>query len=381
MADHGNNGRKVEAFLNWRARRGGGNGEAVGRIARELLDLADGEAVSEWHVAALIRRYREHMSPPGALRAIGEIGDDVCLWAMERAATARGLASPVPPAGDFAALASLKIPADTGKLPDVDLDLPEGHRLASSYPPKPARSQPPPALRLAAGPWTVAHVGRPATIPPATLPPELDRRRKKSPWRTALYALVGVVAIACICFGVRAATQDRSRRVEGPLSSKHLGVSMTLEEAWSQAIDRDADETKDGWRHRSSVFFRGANVGYFDAEMIVVTLARTDGGAVSEADVRSEGASETVGIVAADRDCSRWKKQKNGTLCNSVIRQGGRIYNGREYMFTSGNRVIYLLTMYEVRRPKNSGDVDATERQNSAEMTEANAIAESIEAI
>ena len=87
---------------------------------------------------------------------------------------------------------------------------------------------------------------------------------------------------------------------------------------------------------------------------------------------------ETVGLAAAGRDCSDYRDRPGTIVCTSVMRQGMRAYAAREYTFGMGNRIVYVLTMYEMRRPKGMNELDDVEKENSKGITESNAIVESI---
>jgi hypothetical protein len=328
-------------------------------VAVELLELAGVERVSRQHLRRLVCRYEERRTPPGTMRVVREIGDDLCSWEAGGHTTPRS------------------IPPRTSAILPPPID---GLDLASELPAKPSL---PPWSHASAGNrsmppgWTVS----PSNAPTLTVPPALARRSGGRGLGAVVMFVAVVASLVGAFFAFRHVSRDRARPVEGSHASAHLGISVELGEPWSHAYDRDAAGSRGAWQRRSSVFFRGSSAADFDSELIITTLAKTSGADVAAAEIRSEGASETVGFGAVDRECNAWKTRPGATICNSFVRQANRTYAAREYMFSTGKRIVYVLTLHLVRGAKSSADQEQVDRQSGEGIAEANAIAKSIEAL
>lgn len=91
----------VDAFVAWSDEAGLEGGPNRIKVAKALLALADGEALSEAHVDALAKQYRQRMYAPRDIIAARDVAEQMCRWWSERAPPA---AAPISDDGDIGGL-------------------------------------------------------------------------------------------------------------------------------------------------------------------------------------------------------------------------------------------------------------------------------------
>ena len=165
--------------------------------------------------------------------------------------------------------------------------------------------------------------------------------------------------------------------VTGTFASKHLGLAWEFRSEWKYAEDLDdVEKTPDGWKRRSSVFYRGESANVFTAQMVVLSFDRDKPGTPEEA--AQLGANETMGSVLYRR-CDNIKIQPTVTAnrCFALAARPAQPLGVIEIYFLLGDHPVFFRFQHELPRTNNVPDPkDPTAGPTQLELQLASALAD-----
>lgn len=252
-----------------------------------------------------------------------------------------------------------------------------------------------------------ASAGNFNSVPPplkSTRPPGLDRIPSNRPppilsaaADTAPSGLVlsgrmigmGLGAILMVVLGlvffVRPAFlfANSARPVMGDFASKHLKLRWVFPDQWLHAEDLDDSEsTRDGFKRKVSVFYRGTSANNFQSQFTLVTF---EGKPVSPNDAQQLGANEVIGTAMRRRCDPVPINNVPATLCTSLAVRPGQAYAVVEEYFALEQRGIFLRFQFAIDSPipqdpqSMSAQSDLSERQMQQRLDEVDKLVRSIQ--
>lgn len=176
---------------------------------------------------------------------------------------------------------------------------------------------------------------------------------------------------------------NSARPVMGDFTSKHLKLRWVFPDQWLHAEDLDDSEsTRDGYKRKVSVFYRGTSANNFQAQFTLVTF---EGKPVSPNDAQQLGANEVIGTAMRRRCDPGSINNVPATVCTSLAARPGQAYAVVEEYFALEQRGIFLRFQFAVDSPipqdpqSMSVQSDLNERQMQQRLDEVDKLVRSIQ--
>lgn len=195
-------------------------------------------------------------------------------------------------------------------------------------------------------------------IPSNRPPPILAAAADTAPSGTVLSPRMigmGVGAILMLVVGfvffVRPAFlfANAARPVMGEFKSKHLKLRWIFPDQWLHAEDLDDSEsTRDGYKRKVSVFYRGTSATNFQSQFTLVTF---EGKPVSPNDAQQLGANEVIGTAMRRRCDPVPINNVPATVCTSMAVRPGQAFAVVEEYFALEQRGVFLRFQFAVDPP------------------------------